>query len=99
MSAWAPNEERQYDHIKEGYEDRGVDHDRAQEIASRTVNKERREAGERPNSRTEGTGSPTQPLEARTRDELENRARALGIRLRRRMRKDELVDAIHRAEG
>jgi plasmid stabilization system protein ParE len=97
MPAWTPKEERQYEHIKEGYEQRGVDHDRAQEIAARTVNKERREQGETPNTRTEGTGNPTEALEARTKDELENRARALGIRGRSRMRKDELIDAIRRA--
>ena len=38
--------ERQHDHIKESYEDRGVSTDEAEERAARTVNKERREAGE-----------------------------------------------------
>jgi hypothetical protein len=37
---------RQYEHIKESYEDRGVSKDEAEERAARTVNKERREAGE-----------------------------------------------------
>jgi plasmid stabilization system protein ParE len=44
--AWSAKRERQYEHIKEGYEDRGVSEDEAEERAARTVNKERREAGE-----------------------------------------------------
>jgi plasmid stabilization system protein ParE len=44
--AWSDKRERQYEHIKESYEDRGVDKDDAEERAARTVNKERREAGE-----------------------------------------------------
>jgi hypothetical protein len=38
--------DRQYEHIKESYEERGASEDRAEEIAARTVNKQRREAGE-----------------------------------------------------
>jgi hypothetical protein len=38
--------DRQYEHIKESYEERGVSEDEAEERAARTVNKERREAGE-----------------------------------------------------
>ncbi len=38
--------ERQYEHIKESYEDRGVNKDEAEERAARTVNTQRREAGE-----------------------------------------------------
>ena len=44
--AWSPKRERQYDHIKDGELDRGRSEDRAEEIAARTVNKQRREAGE-----------------------------------------------------
>jgi plasmid stabilization system protein ParE len=42
----SPKRERQYEHIKESYEDRGVDKDEAEERAARTVNKQRREHGE-----------------------------------------------------
>jgi hypothetical protein len=42
----SPKRERQYEHIKESYEERGVSTDEAEERAARTVNKERREAGE-----------------------------------------------------
>jgi hypothetical protein len=46
QKSWSAKRERQYEHIKEGYEDRGVSEDEAEERAARTVNKERREAGE-----------------------------------------------------
>lgn len=44
--AWSAKRERQYEHVKDSYEDRGVSEDEAEERAARTVNKERREAGE-----------------------------------------------------
>ena len=44
--AWTDKRERQYEHIKDSYEDRGVSEDEAEERAARTVNKERRAAGE-----------------------------------------------------
>ena len=43
---WSDKRERQYEHIKESYKDRGVKTDEAEERAARTVNKERREDGE-----------------------------------------------------
>lgn len=46
QKAWSDKRERQYEHIKDGYEERGVSEDKAEERAARTVNKERREAGE-----------------------------------------------------
>ncbi|MFE2880470.1 plasmid stabilization protein [Streptomyces roseus] len=42
----SPKRERQYEHIKESAEERGVPEERAKEIAARTVNKERARAGE-----------------------------------------------------
>src|SRR4051812_9728712 len=44
--AWSDKRERQYEHIKEGLEDRGRSEEMAEEIAARTVNKERARAGE-----------------------------------------------------
>ncbi len=73
---------------------RGKSEDRAQEIAARTVNKNRREEGRTPNRTTQGTGNPNRGLEARTKDELENRAAELNIRGRSKMKKAELIDAI-----
>ena len=46
QKAWTDKRERQYEHIKESYEDRGVSEDEAEERAARTVNKERAEHGE-----------------------------------------------------
>jgi hypothetical protein len=43
---WSAKRERQYEHIKQGLERRGRDDDEAEEIAARTVNKERARAGE-----------------------------------------------------
>ena len=44
--SWSPKRERQYEHIKDSYQDRGVSKDEAEERAARTVNKERAEKGE-----------------------------------------------------
>ena len=46
QQAWTNKRERQYEHIKDSYGDRGVSEDKAEERAARTVNKERREHGE-----------------------------------------------------
>jgi plasmid stabilization system protein ParE len=95
--AWSAKDERQYEHIKEGELERGRAEDKAQEIAARTVNKQRRSEGRTPNKRTMGTGNPNLGLEERSRDELYNRARQLKIAGRSRMTKDELVRAIRAA--
>ena len=44
--AWSAKRERQYEHIKDSYEERGVTEDEAEERAARTVNKQRADAGE-----------------------------------------------------
>ena len=95
-SAWSNKDERKYEHIKESARERGASADRAEEIAARTVNKGRREEGRTPNKRTQGTGNPRRDLEDRTRDELYNRARDLGIEGRSKMSKEELAAAIRR---
>lgn len=43
---WSKKRERQYEHIKEGVLKRGKSEDTAEEIAARTVNKERARSGE-----------------------------------------------------
>ena len=92
--AWTDKDERMYEHIKESERKRGRPLKRAKEIAARTVNKERREEGRTPNRRTQGTGNPNRSLEARTKEELLNRARQLGIDGRSKMTKRELVRSI-----
>ena len=44
--SWSDKRERQYGHIKDSYEDEGVTEDKAEELAARTVNKQRAERGE-----------------------------------------------------
>ncbi len=52
QGAWSPKRERQYEHIKESEREFGRSNDRAEEIAARTVNKQRSEAGETKSSRS-----------------------------------------------
>lgn len=97
--AWSDKDERMYRHIRDQQLERGVARDRAEEIAARTVNKQRRSEGRTPNRRTQGTGNPRSELEARTVDELRNRAAELDVPGRSRMRKAELVAAIRDRNG
>lgn len=102
--SWSKKRERQYQHIKEGLEERGRDD--AEEVAARTVNKERARAGEATeSSRTStddissgrrgglrshrGAGGPTK-------DQLYAEARRRGIRGRSSMSKAELERALDR---
>jgi hypothetical protein len=98
---------RQYEHIKESQLDRGASEGRAEEIAARTVNKERARSGEsRTRSRTStqdmssgqrgGRRSGTARAKGRTRDQLYNEARKLGIEGRSKMKKAELERAVDR---
>jgi hypothetical protein len=104
--AWSDKRERQYDHIKEGLLERGEDEDTAEEIAARTVNKERARAGEAQDaSRTSiedissgrrgGLRSHRGPS-GRTRDQLYNEARQKNIKGRSKMTKAELERAVGR---
>ena len=90
---------RQYEHIKESQKERGTSEGRAEEIAARTVNKEKARAGEsRTRSRTStddmssgrrgGQRSGTNRQKGRTRDQLYNEAKQLGIEGRSSMNKD-----------
>ena len=94
--AWSNKDERQYDHIVESAKNRGKSQDRAEEIAARTVNKQRREEGRTPNRTTQGTGNPNAGLENRTKQELYNRAKELDISGRSSMTRDELAKAIRK---
>lgn len=90
---WSEKRERQYEHIKDSALDQGKSEERAKEIAARTVNKQRREDGETENAKTQGTGKPSSRLEDRTLDELQNRARQLGISTSH-VSKAKLIEAI-----
>ncbi len=104
--AWSAKRERQYEHIKEGLEKRGEDEDTAEEIAARTVNKERARAGEAKEAsrssiedissgRRGGLRSHRGPG-GRTRDQLYNEAKDKGVKGRSKMTKAQLERAVGR---
>jgi hypothetical protein len=104
--AWSAKRERQYDHIKEGLEERGRDEDTAEEIAARTVNKERARSGESEESSRTSTEDMSSGRRGglrsgkgsggRTRDQLYEEARRKGIQGRSKMNKSELERAVGR---
>ncbi|MEW4486971.1 Rho termination factor N-terminal domain-containing protein [Thalassoglobus sp. JC818] len=94
MPQWTQKDERQYEHVKENELERGRSEDRAEEIAARTVNKQRRKEGRTPNKTTQGTGNPNTRLEKRTVAELRNLASERDIKGRSKMNKSELVEAL-----
>src|SRR3979409_1986748 len=107
QQAWSPKRERQYEHIKESLEERGSSEDKAEEIAARTVNKERARTGEAKTSsklsrtdmssgRRGGLRSGTNRPKGRTRDQLYNEAKHMGIKGRSRMTKEQLQRAVDR---
>jgi hypothetical protein len=94
---------RQYEHIKESTKARGASTGRAEEIAARTVNKERARSGESRTrtsisgaspSRRGGRRSGTNRPKGRTREQLYNEARRLGIEGRSHMNKSQLQRAV-----
>lgn len=93
---WSNKDERKYEHIKESSQERGMSEDRAQEIAARTVNKQRRQQGRTPNKTTQGTGNPNRGYEGRSKDELYNIAKERNIEGRSQMNKQELIRALRR---
>jgi uncharacterized protein involved in exopolysaccharide biosynthesis len=101
---------RQYEHIKKSQKDQGKSESRAEEIAARTVNKERARSGEsRQRSRTStndmsssrrgGQRSGTNRQKGRTRDQLYNEAKQLGIEGRSSMNKAQLQRAVDRKKS
>jgi len=108
QQAWSAKRERQYKHIKDSAHDRGASTGRAEEIAARTVNKNRAQQGE---SRTASKTS-TQDVSPQhrggkragkgqgpggpTKDQLYNEARKRNIRGRSTMTKKQLQNAVHK---
>lgn len=106
QEAWSAKRERQYEHIKEGLERRGRDVDTAEEIAARTVNKERARSGEAE------TSSPTSTRDissgrrgglrshrgpgGRTKAQLYQEAKDKHVKGRSRMTKAKLQRAVDR---
>jgi plasmid stabilization system protein ParE len=106
VNAWSPKRERQYEHIKEGLEERGTSEDTAEEIAARTVNKERARAGEAKeassmsiddiSSGRRGGLRSHSGSGGRTYDQLRNEAADRGIKGRSTMNKAQLERALER---
>ena len=104
QKAWSAKRERQYEHIKESLEGRGTKDDKAEEIAARTVNKERARAGEsKTASRTSvqdissgrrGGLRSHRGAGGRTKDQLYEEARRKGVEGRSKMTKAELLRAV-----
>jgi hypothetical protein len=106
QQAWSEKRERQYEHIKEGLLERGEGEDKAEEIAARTVNKERARAGEA----RESSRSSTEDISSgrrgglrshrgaggRTYEQLYNEAKSKGIKGRSKMNKAQLEKAVGR---
>jgi hypothetical protein len=104
--AWSDKRERQYEHIKEGLLERGTGDEEAEEIAARTVNKERARSGEA----KEASQTSVEDISpgrrgglrshhgsgGRTYDQLRNEAKQRGIRGRSRMNKAQLERVLAR---
>lgn len=106
QQAWSKKRERQYDKIKKSQLDQGRDEDTAEEIAARTVNKERARSGEsRTASRTStkdisssrrgGKRSHT-GSKGRTKEQLYEEARKKNVHGRSSMNKAQLARAVGR---
>ena len=107
QQAWSKKRERQYKHVKESVKERGASEKKAEEIAARTVNKERARAGEAKTSsrlsrtdissgRRGGLRSGTKRPKGRTKEQLYNEAKRMGISGRSSMTKEQLQRAVDR---
>ncbi len=106
QQAWSAKRERQYEHIKEGLKERGDSEKLSEEIAARTVNKERARAGETRQSSSTSTNDISSGRRGglrshrgpggRTKQQLYQEARRKGIEGRSKMSKAELERAVER---
>jgi hypothetical protein len=107
QQAWSAKRERQYEHIKDSEREQGASEKRAKEIAARTVNKERARSGEARESsrlsrsdmssgRRGGMRSGTSREKGRTKEQLYNEAKRMGIEGRSTMNKAQLQRAVDR---
>ena len=106
QAAWSKKRERQYEHIKDGLRERGEDEDTAEEIAARTVNKERARKGEARQASRSSTDDISSGRRGglrshrgpggRTKAQLYNEAKEKNITGRSTMTKAELERAVGR---
>jgi hypothetical protein len=102
--AWGAKRERQYEHIKEGLQERGRSNQLATEIAARTVNKERARSGESDQSSSSSTNDISAGRRGglrshrgsggRTRDQLYAEAKRRNVKGRSKMSKAQLESAL-----
>jgi hypothetical protein len=106
QQAWSKKRERQYQDIKKSLKDRGRSEDTAEEIAARTVNKERARAGEAKQASKTSTNDISSSRRGglrshsgsagRTRDQLYQEAKKKNVHGRSSMNKAELSKAVGR---
>jgi hypothetical protein len=107
---WTAKQERKYELIKESVQQRGTSTKRAKEIAARTVQKERARSGQTKtasrtsirdisSSRRGGLRSGTRGPRGRTKEQLYNEAKQMGIKGRSKMNKGQLQRAVDRKKG
>jgi hypothetical protein len=100
--AWSGKRERQYEHIKDSEKKQGRSTKRAKEIAARTVNKQRAQKGETKSSSSRSrSGSSSRSRSGssnggKTREQLYQQAKRLGIEGRSKMNKQQLQRAVSR---
>ena len=110
QKAWTAKRERQYEHIKESAKKQGKSTKRAEELAARTVNKERARKGEAKqrsrssvkdisSGRRGGLRSGTARPKGQTKKQLYNESKRLNINGRSKMNKRQLLGAINRKKG
>jgi hypothetical protein len=108
QQTWSKKRERQYEHIKSSQQERGAGEDRAEEIAARTVNKNRAQSGESKQASKSSTDdmSPQKRGGKRsgnrqgpggpTKEQLYNEAKKRNIDGRSKMTKKQLENALGR---
>jgi hypothetical protein len=106
QQSWSAKRERQYEHIKDSVLDRGESEDTAEEIAARTVNKERARSGEAEQASRTSTDDISSSRRGglrshrgaggRTRDQLYAEAKKKNVEGRSKMSKAELEKAVGR---
>jgi len=103
-AAWSAKRERQYQHIKSSAKERGESTERAEEIAARTVNKERAQHGESRTANPKTLHDTPAPVrggyrshsgaQGRTREQLYEEAKRKNIAGRSKMNKAQLAKAV-----
>lgn len=95
--AWTAKDERQYKEVKQSALEQGRSENRAEEIAARVVNQQRRREGRTATASSRSKRNDNSSLEERSKDELYDMAKQRNISGRSNMSKRELVSALRRS--